>query len=718
MYKIDEDGEESRSLLTNVERPNNLFRRVRDLEQGANVVRGGVRGGGDPGFGFPQDIPRLADATPRMEWTGTDWTLAIDLTIAYSPPPDYELLEVEVVAEAGHPGYNYIWPQLPPFDPTFALERIGLQMGATYAVRARAYTRSRGRGQWGDFFSGIEFETDPYAPDPVSNMRRDTAGTNPPLGYGWRADGAYATVLWDYTGSPEPDHFEWEAWRAGEPANKREGTLPAGSRSLSLDQMYVPDTWTIRVRGATGPLRANWVSFSYAYPEEDVAEPSGVTLARSVWNWNRREAEIEVTFTAATPSGGQNPIDYYFMRVTTARTQEVYEVRGVLRWIFYLAALTTYTVEVQAVSTSGAYSSWVPVSPPVWTAPAQPPSGDGLRNASFEQADPLDPTKPLYWQLVSGTTGSNWSRSNTRAAEGSYALLLEVPAGGEIKVRSDRMTVSKLRSYFSRIRYNPFGNVSTDLTLSLYMKWFDKTGLEIQQDSLGGADHVGNSDAWTTFEYVWPTLPSSVVEGELQIWLNEDTGSTVGRVFIDDLAIDRQGATPDYGDNTITQAKLETLSPSPAGTYTWGTVSNKGLVTAAQNPEFAIHFFPAPGVGSGPYSATTIFATGAWAQGADLRLVRIAWVVRVLTTNNLSNYWTLRLGNRADNGAGQVLADVTTQGASAGQYHKVETGTFAANDLDFSTSSYNHLLLEVRKDNGAPGDIEVLGVTLYVRQVG
>ena len=94
----------------------------------------------------------------------------------------------------------------------------------------------------------------------------------------------------------------------------------------------------------------------------------------------------------------------------------------------------------------------------------------------------------------------------------------------------------------------------------------------------------------------------------------------------------------------------------------------------------------------------------------------ITWHGKVDTTNNGSNYWTLRFGHESNTLGGSVDCDITTAAWTAGTLD-IKVGTsFSTNPLDFTTTGVYTMFLELVQ-TGAPGKLSLWGVSLTVRQV-
>lgn len=97
--------------------------------------------------------------------------------------------------------------------------------------------------------------------------------------------------------------------------------------------------------------------------------------------------------------------------------------------------------------------------------------------------------------------------------------------------------------------------------------------------------------------------------------------------------------------------------------------------------------------------------------------ISVTWSEWVDTTNNVLNYWTLRFGVENTGGGGSVEQDITTASQVAGTRYAAVGTTFANEPYDFSSGAAFDVFLEVRKDNGNPGQINIFGVNLIWRRV-
>jgi hypothetical protein len=117
----------------------------------------------------------------------------------------------------------------------------------------------------------------------------------------------------------------------------------------------------------------------------------------------------------------------------------------------------------------------------------------------------------------------------------------------------------------------------------------------------------------------------------------------------------------------------------------------------------------------GNYAGTTLIDRFGDFQDASYYLERIVWRARVNTTNNGSNYWTLRVGYEGYTLGGSVLLDVNTSALTVDTYGVVGGAVNTA--VDYSALTAYTLFTEVRKDVGAPGSLDVMGVSLTYKRV-
>ncbi len=104
----------------------------------------------------------------------------------------------------------------------------------------------------------------------------------------------------------------------------------------------------------------------------------------------------------------------------------------------------------------------------------------------------------------------------------------------------------------------------------------------------------------------------------------------------------------------------------------------------------------------------TLPFTGTW------YIDKIAWWVQVLTTNSGSHYWVLRLAKYSAAYGGSIVLDVNTSALSPDQRRPV-TGTVNTT-FDATAGNDFSLFIEGQK-SGSPGNLEVFGVTLTIREV-
>lgn len=118
------------------------------------------------------------------------------------------------------------------------------------------------------------------------------------------------------------------------------------------------------------------------------------------------------------------------------------------------------------------------------------------------------------------------------------------------------------------------------------------------------------------------------------------------------------------------------------------------------------------------YTGTTLIGRFAPISPHLYWIVSVTWSFYVATTNNGSNYWTFRYGVENTGGGGGVVCDInTSSGITAGSRYAREMTTFTGNPLDFSSSSAFDVFLEVRKDTGSPGTLNLYGVNALARRV-
>ena len=87
-------GRDERSGLVNVEYPRNALARIARLEDVTSLPTGGVRGGGDPDFGYRLTVPLIIDVTPHVVWDGTRHILSI-------VPTGFRYIEAEIDGDQG-----------------------------------------------------------------------------------------------------------------------------------------------------------------------------------------------------------------------------------------------------------------------------------------------------------------------------------------------------------------------------------------------------------------------------------------------------------------------------------------------------------------------------------------------------------------------------------------------------------------------------------------
>lgn len=206
-----DNGADARSSLRNVAYPNNLYKQVATLRRrtGSLASQNGVIGGGDPEAGFPPPVPYIADVTPSVIWTGIDYALRMSVELGYTPPADFVSLEVEI-DDLGS-GTVLLVQQSGEYVSPWLMQRAEFCLGHTYALRARATTRTKGIGQWSDWFTGVYFDPLLGAVTPPNLLVISS------LDSGMLESGAYISLHWTYSESPDPDSFELHCWETARP---------------------------------------------------------------------------------------------------------------------------------------------------------------------------------------------------------------------------------------------------------------------------------------------------------------------------------------------------------------------------------------------------------------------------------------------------------------------------------------------------------------------
>lgn len=204
-----------------------------------------------------------------------------------------------------------------------------------------------------------------------------------------------------------------------------------------------------------------------------------------------------------------------------------------------------------------------------------------------------------------------------------------------------------------------------------------------------------------------------------QIWTFKKIDGTTNKVTID-------GNVAETIDGILTYPLVErnqsvTLQSDGSN---WKIIAQAGLILESDGTRWLgprQELAPVVSTNSGgnqsTYSATTLISRFHPPTAEAYWVESVTWRVRVDTTNNFSNYWTLRVGHESTALGGSVDADVNTQAMTAGTAGTRAATSFSGNPMDFSTTSYFDFFLEVRKDTGLPGTLNVWGVTMVLRKI-
>lgn len=104
-------------------------------------------------------------------------------------------------------------------------------------------------------------------------------------------------------------------------------------------------------------------------------------------------------------------------------------------------------------------------------------------------------------------------------------------------------------------------------------------------------------------------------------------------------------------------------------------------------------------------------------DSASYYLERVSWRLLVATTNNISNYWTYRIGCSDFSLGGTGLLDVNSSAKTAGTRFMLEGTGLPYQPLNFTDGNQLYIWIEIRKDNGAPGNTTVYGCHLTMYRV-
>jgi hypothetical protein len=382
----------NRSQIAQVQYPNNIFSRLADLELGARLPHGGVRGGGDPNAGGTLETPRITAVAPQYAWDPelSRWVISLSVTFAYAPPSDFMHLHVEINGPGGfyYPVFIY-----PPYASPSVISDVGLQFNGDYFLRVRAATRSRGYTEWSDFAGPYHIDADPRRPEAPTNVRRDMT-INPPFGYTYAPAGGGVVrgevgILWDWDGGSiaNPDEWEFKFWHDGQvEADAIIWSLPGVWRGVYVQNLQLPHTWHFRVRGRLGPLWGDLSGdYNFLFPAFVSQPPTLFTrdtaAGQNGWAYpSPGVAGIHLKFVAPALQPDQYHLHEYVTGSPTPIRSFTVAGDATTAFITGLSVGTNYTYKIVAIK-FGAPSVGVDYvagvvpdppnpSPPTWNVPA------------------------------------------------------------------------------------------------------------------------------------------------------------------------------------------------------------------------------------------------------------------------------------------------------------------------------------------------------------
>jgi hypothetical protein len=446
-------GRDSRSLLVNKEYKNNYARRLADLERLSEIATGGVRGGGDPSRGFPLAVPLIISANPSAVWDGAQWILGIVFQFAYTPPPLFMYLEAQIAGDDGY--WNTL--QISPYQASYTASGIGLTLGTTYSVRARAVVANRAPSGFSDWFTGIFLDPSPLAPDAPTNLRPNTT-SSPPAGFGYNDNGAYFDLLYDPT-VPAPHHYTLTYYETLNPITTRIHwpNVPGTWTGMRIEHLRRTVSYTFVMTAVNQYAGPDSTPLVITVPPEDPPSPTAVRFntagynAPFGFNWNQRGGVAAITWTQpATPPdhyifgyapSGQQPSGWLVLSPASAWTGILveglvigmaydYYIRGVSRFEDFSSTPGMATLTVPAAN---------PYPPLNFTILSYGIGGDGRGTVMFHWDTPLgrDAAHPgafdsFYLQPIDGG----------RAAGGGTDQ--PIPVGYEIAGYARRFVVTGL----------------------------------------------------------------------------------------------------------------------------------------------------------------------------------------------------------------------------------------------------------------------------------
>ena len=267
-------GAGERRGLVNVEYPRNFGKRIAELEAVTTLPRGGVRGGGDPNFGFPPEVPLVIGVTPHVVFDGTRFILSFEVELSYPTPvpQGFRYIEAEIDGNGGF----HATPRLTPYETPWTIEDVGFEPDQEYQMRVRAVT-SRGAGNWGDWFTGITFGPTFFIPTAPTNLRLDTSVGEGGFIYG--QNGLYATGAFVCDVSVPAPLYKFTSWQTADPLGTRRSELST-EPGAQFANMWVGVEYHVQVVAVVDGYESTppTTMTDFTVPAPTVNPPSGFHL--------------------------------------------------------------------------------------------------------------------------------------------------------------------------------------------------------------------------------------------------------------------------------------------------------------------------------------------------------------------------------------------------------------------------------------------------------
>lgn len=414
-------GHYDRRGLVNVEYPRNVVRRIARLEEGASLPRGGVRGGGDPNFGYRIEVPLIVDVEPHAVYDGTRFVLSLEIDLAYPTPvpTGFRYIEVEIDGNSGF----HATARLSPYSSPWTIEDIGLEPDQEYQVRVRAVL-SRGASEWGDWFTGITFGPSFFIPGDPTDFQIDTGyGID---GFGYLGNGR-ANVGVEFTPPvTEPQRYTIELWSTGPGPSRvfnyeiRPGfyTLPFIIGPLAIGSSY--EGQIVAWNGAFQSAPALLDEFTVPDPPMGPATDFEIEEVQP----NSEQHQAMVKFSWVEPADMSLIYGWELNAILNGGTEVNFRQRvGLITALSLLfAAGTTVEAWVQAIDEWGAVS---PLESNHDSITVGAMYGNAPLNRGFEDAKGSDPTQPAHWNYDQSGLGITAGLDTSIKHSGNQSIKLE-----------------------------------------------------------------------------------------------------------------------------------------------------------------------------------------------------------------------------------------------------------------------------------------------------